>query len=121
MALADNPSWIALTRGTVEARSRSYGAPRSTTPVTPEHAAQLLTAEVQRSIMQGATVEYTTDTTAVLQYRSSTNHLVHAVLTLLTFGFWLIVWLVALVIAKPSRVMLTVDECGNISREHIRR
>lgn len=121
MTHTENPSWVALTRGTIEARSRTYDAPPSTTPLTHEQATQRLAFEVNRSLASGATVEYATDTTAVLLHGRRPNHLLHALLTLITFGIWLIVWLALALIAKPARVLLTVDHCGNLTREHIRQ
>ena len=45
MTLSDNPTWIALTQGTIEARSRSQAPPLRTGLVTGDVAAALLTAE----------------------------------------------------------------------------
>jgi len=45
MTLSDNPTWIALTQGTIEARSRSQAPPLRTGLVTRDVAAALLTAE----------------------------------------------------------------------------
>ena len=60
--------------------------------VTRDVAAALLTAELQRSVAAGARVEYAIDTTAALTYGRRPNHVLHLLLTLLTFGLWIIVW-----------------------------
>lgn len=111
-----NPMWIALTCGTVEARSRSYG-PGRTERVTREEAAWLLGEEVRRAVADGARVDHTTDGFAILSYGKPPNHVLHLLLTLVTFGLWLVVWIIAGVVAsKPARMMVTVDEFGNITR-----
>jgi len=124
MTLADSPAWIALTRGTIEARSRSYTPVVRTEPITREVAVALLTTEVQRVIAAGGRVEYATDTTAVLTFagRTRPNHVLHLLLSVFTFGAWLLVWVVltfAMAIDRPSRVMLTVDPYGNITRTSV--
>ena len=120
MTLSENPTWVALTRGTIEARSRLNTPPLRTEPVTREHAGALLTAAVQRDIAAGAQVEHVGDATVVLTYGRRPNHVLHLLLTLLTFGLWAVVWAVlafgGLSSARPSRVMLTVDPYGNITR-----
>jgi hypothetical protein len=120
MTLKDSPAWIALTQGTIEARSRLNTPPLRTEPVTREHAAALLTAAVQRDIAAGAQVEHVGDATVVLTYGRRPNHVLHLLLTLLTFGLWAVVWAVlafgGLSSARPSRVMLTVDPHGNITK-----
>jgi len=67
MTLKDSPAWIALTQGTIEARSRSC-TPVRTEPVTREVASALLTVAVQREIAAGGRVEHASDTTAVLAH-----------------------------------------------------
>jgi len=120
MTLSENPTWVALTRGTIEARSRLNTPPLRTAPVTREHAGALLTAAVQRDIAAGARVEHAGDATVVLTYGRRPNHVLHLLLTVLTFGLWAVVWAVlafgGLSSARPSRVMLTVDPHGNITR-----
>ncbi len=115
MTLADSPAWIALTQGTIEARSRSC-TPVRTEPVTREVASALLTVAVQREIAAGGRVEHASDTTAVLAHGARLNHVLHLLLSVFTFGLWLVVWVVLAATGAPSRVMLTVDPCGNVTR-----
>ena len=115
MTLKDSPAWIALTQGTIEARSRSC-TPVRTQPVTREFAVALLTTEVQREIAAGGRVEHASDTTAVLAHGARLNHVLHLLLSVFTFGLWLVVWVVLAATGAPSRVMLTVDPCGNVTR-----
>ena len=115
MTLKDSPAWIALTQGTIEARSRSC-TPVRTEPVTREVASALLTVAVQREIAAGGRVEHASDTTAVLAHGARLNHVLHLLLSVFTFGLWLVVWVVLAATGAPSRVMLTVDPCGNVTR-----
>jgi hypothetical protein len=44
-----------------------------------------------------------------------TNHVLHGVLSLLTFGLWLVIWaLVALTEAKPQLIGIGVDQYGQL-------
>ncbi len=80
MTLKDSPAWIALTQGTIEARSRSC-TPVRTEPVTREVASALLTVAVQREIAAGGRVEHASDTTAVLAHGARLNHVLHLLLS----------------------------------------
>jgi hypothetical protein len=53
-----------------------------------------LQAAVATELGQGARLESQTDYTAVLLYGGKVNHVLHAILSLLTAGIWLFVWLV---------------------------
>jgi len=116
MTLSENPAWIALTRGTIEARARATAPALRTEPVTREVASALLTVAVQREIAAGGRVEHASDTTAVLAHGARLNHVLHLLLSVFTFGLWLVVWVVLAATGAPSRVMLTVDPCGNVTR-----
>lgn len=43
------------------------------------------------------------------------NHVLHAVLSIFTFGAWLIVWALLALLGSPSRELVTVDEYGNVT------
>lgn len=126
MDLTQHPSLMALRYGTLEARSRAR-LPRSAVPVTAERRAEVLADEIRRALSSGATVERETEVSAVLCYRTSRpNHLLHGLLTLLTLvlfwvPIWALVWLVATLLDSRSRVMVSVDDCGNVVRERLRR
>lgn len=59
-------------------------------------------------------IESVTDYTAVVLYGQRVNHILHLLLTVLTCGVWLIIWLVTAKDGGEQRHVLTVDQCGNI-------
>ncbi|WAB09844.1 membrane protein [Streptomyces phage TagePhighter] len=74
---------------------------------------------VQKEVVAGFHVESQTDTNAVLVKGKPTNHVLHLILTLVTFGLWSIVWIIMAVANKETRVMLQVDEYGQILRQQV--
>ncbi|MDL5160600.1 hypothetical protein [Actinomycetospora termitidis] len=87
--------------------------------IDPELRRAKLALAVQQEIVAGGRVESQTEFSAVVRFEASVNHVLHLLLTLITFGFWIIVW-IALSISAASRrktVMLTVDEYGQGVRQ----
>ena len=81
----------------------------------------ILEQEIVQALAKGARLESRTTTAAVVVYNNNpTKYVMHAILTLLTFGLWLMLLLMVMLLARASRVMITVDECGNIARQAIR-
>ena len=64
---------------------------------------------------RGASEVMRTDFEVVLSYGGKANHVLHFILSLLTFGIWLIVWLFIALGNKPKRYTYTVDKFGAIS------
>lgn len=73
-----------------------------------------LAMAVAQAVNYGARVESQTDTTAVLVRGGRMNHVLHLILTLVTFGLWAIVWLIVALASGEKRQMIRVDEYGNI-------
>ena len=71
---------------------------------------------VAAEIASGARLESQMGTMAVVVRGKPVNHILHLILSLLTAGIWLIVWLVLVLTNKRERVILTVDEAGTVSR-----
>lgn len=80
------------------------------------HRRSALERAVATELAQGARLESQTGYKAVLLYGGKVNHVLHAILSLLTAGIWLIVWLVLVLSNKPRRVVLSIDESGGIQR-----
>jgi hypothetical protein len=102
-------------------------------PVSPEPAGNAPSpatqaAALQQAIMactaQGWRLQSTGVGTAVMvnaQQGPTTNHVLHAILSLLTCGLWLIVWLCIVLFSQtnPQRSLLVlVDEAGNVTYQH---
>lgn len=75
-----------------------------------------LASAINQEQQAGGVLESQTATTAVIRYGKKTNHVLHAILSLLTAGLWLIVWLVLVVTRKQRRVFLLVNSDGSVSR-----
>lgn len=63
---------------------------------------------------RGASVVFSGPSGVVLSYRRRVSHLVHALLTVLTAGVWLLFWVIAAVTAGEDRVRFEIDRWGNV-------
>ena len=76
---------------------------------------ELLARSVQSHVAQGYRVESAAgDYGAVLVKGHKPNHLMHLIITLLTAGVWLVGWLIRIAMGGEKRLMLAVDEYGNV-------
>ncbi|TLF74034.1 DUF4234 domain-containing protein [Nocardia cyriacigeorgica] len=80
--------------------------------VSLEHRQQVLMMAVSAQTAQGSQVLSMTQTSAVMLKIDQTNHILHVLLTIVTFGLWLIVWLIQMNTAKIRRYQIYVDEFG---------
>ncbi len=64
----------------------------------------------------GWRVESQTDVNAILAKGKRTSHGLHLVLSILTAGIWLLVWPVVWYLNREKRLVLNVDQYGNITR-----
>lgn len=62
----------------------------------------------------GWRVESQTDFQAVLVKGRRPNHLLHLVLSVLTLGLWLIVWAALAILGGEKRMVLSVDQAGEL-------
>ncbi len=74
----------------------------------------LLEAAIRDRVGRGATVELQQEFAAVLRYPRRVNHVAHAILSLLSCGLWLFVWLLIAISSKDIRTTLSVDEYGRV-------
>ena len=47
------------------------------------------------------------------------NHLLHVILSVITAGLWIIVWILIAVGGGEKRQILTVDEFGNVNKQSV--
>ena len=75
---------------------------------------------VLQEVQQGARVLHRGPGYVVITTGKPVNHILHALLSLLTCGLWLVVWLAVLVFGqKERRFILRVDpETGQIRKDH---
>ena len=74
----------------------------------------ILAQQIQMAVARGGRIQSQTDTMAVVIYGKPVNHVLHLILTLLTAGFWIIVWIIVAASGGEKRQMITVDEFGNV-------
>ena len=91
------------------AYARTMGVPL---PSKPEHgsvavAGEPLTEQIRRLVINGWRVESQTDQTAVMIKGRGPEHILHFVLTMLTFGFWAVVWIFLAIFRREDRMVLT--------------
>jgi hypothetical protein len=84
-------------------------------PVTEERRHRALALAVEDQVAaQGAFVILEGPSGVVLAYRRPVAHLFHAVMTLLTGGLWIVVWLALALGRREDRVRLEADQWGNV-------
>lgn len=78
--------------------------------------AAALNREVAQQVRGGWRVQSQTPTTAQLVKGHRTNHILHLILSIITLGIWLIVWLLMVVFGGESHRYLEVDEIGQVHK-----
>lgn len=80
-----------------------------------------LAMAIQREVAAGQRVESQTDLNAILVSGKPINHILHLILTLVTCGVWAIVWIVLAFVGGERRIVLNVDDYGNVLRQEMPR
>lgn len=80
-----------------------------------------LATAVQQEVSRGGRVESQADFSALIRYGKPVNHVLHLILTLLTFGFWVIVWIIAAIVSANNNkaISLLVDDFGQVLRQEL--
>ena len=78
-----------------------------------------LALEISRLAAQGYRVESQSDIQATLVRGRRVNHILHLLLTLVTLGIWLLVWISLAIFGGEKRIILVVDEFGNTRQEQV--
>lgn len=73
---------------------------------------QAVAAEIQA----GAELESQTPVMAVLRTGKKVNHVLHIILSVLTAGLWLIVWAILVATNKRQRIVLSLNDAGEVVR-----
>lgn len=87
--------------------------PEDVTRKTSDDRKEALGRAVHTQVAQGARVESQGDYQAILVKGHRPNHILHLVLTLVTFGLWGFVWIGVAALGGESRMSVGVDEWGN--------
>ena len=88
--------------------------------VEPARRAKALALAVEDQVVtRAATVVHVGPTGTVLGYRRGPSHAGHALMTLVTGGLWIPIWLVAASRPREDRVLLEADRWGNVRGTHV--
>ena len=101
-----------LEAGRIE-RQQSYGT-GDQTKKSPEQRKELLEAFTIKQVSQGWRLNAQTENTVVLEYGKKPNHILHFLLCVPTFGFWLIVWIILAASMNIKRRTWFINEYGVI-------
>ncbi len=69
-----------------------------------------LDSRIARELAGGGNLESQSGYTAVLIKGKKVNHILHLILSVLTAGFWLIVWAILVITNKRQRIVLHVND-----------
>jgi hypothetical protein len=86
---------------------------------TPDERKRLLSSAIQTEVVQGARVQSQTDDQAVLVKGQPLNNTLHLLLTIFTCGAWGIIWLILYFTGGEKRVLISVDDYGNVLRQQL--
>jgi hypothetical protein len=84
-----------------------------------EERKELLSRTVASQVAGGARVESQSDFQAVIVKGKPVNHVLHLILSLVTFLLWSTVWIALAIFGGEKRSMVTVDEYGNASVQKV--
>jgi hypothetical protein len=94
-------------------------APEETTRKSPDERKEALARAIHTQVTQGARVESQSDYQAVLVRGHRPNHILHLVLSIVTLGLWLFVWLGVIAFGGEKRMFTTIDEWGNTNIQNL--
>ena len=77
----------------------------------------MLAQAMQAEVVTGGRVESQQDFQAVLIHGKPVNHILHLIVSLFTCGLWVFGWLALVIVGGEKRVMIVIDEYGNILRQ----
>jgi hypothetical protein len=100
-----------------KARNLYYGKPNKPAELrerTDAERIQILKSFVMRQVSNGARVELQDDFSAVLVWGKRPNHILHLLLSIITVGIWIIVWIL-LSFSGERRRIYSIDNYGVIS------
>ena len=80
---------------------------------SPEDRKEALANAVATAVAQGKRIESQSDYQAIVVKGKRVNHILHLLLTLITVGFWVLVWIPLVIWGGEKREIIRVDEYGN--------
>ena len=86
---------------------------------TVEERKEALRRAIQTEVVNGGRVESQSDFQAVIVTGKPVNNTLHLILTIVTCVIWGLVWLVLALTGGEKRVLISVDEAGDILRQKV--
>ncbi len=87
----------------------------SSTTSRPAFAGDPMQAAIARWVDCGYAVESQTPTMSVVTKGKKPNHVLHLLLSVVTLGLWLPVWLCLAIFKRPRRMMLRLMDDGTVT------
>jgi hypothetical protein len=87
----------------------------STTERSDAERKMILEQKIILYVSRGWNLDTQTEFAAVLRHGKRLNHILHLLLSLVTFGFWILVWIFLGLVNRVSTLTITVDKFGNTS------
>jgi len=84
---------------------------------SPEERKKILKDYVVKQVANGFRVEIQEDYSAVLVFGKNPNHILHLLLSIVTFGIWIFVWIMMIFFSKEKKYLFRIDDYGVISRD----
>ena len=85
----------------------------ATEKLSPDERKASLARLISNKVHEGWRVESQSDYQAIMVRGHRPNHILHLILSIITLGIWLIVWLLVAAWGGEKRRTLMVDEFGN--------
>jgi len=87
--------------------------------VSLERRRELLSRQVQTEVAQGGRIESRGDYDATVVSGHRVNHVLHLILSIVTLGFWVIVWIIISLTGGEKRTLISVDEFGAVNVQRV--
>jgi hypothetical protein len=88
---------------------------RATQKLSDAERDKLLDRVLVKKAQGGGTVQMRGGNQVVLEYKAKPNHLLHLILSILTLGLWLVVWLIVAITSRDKHETIAVDEYGVVT------
>lgn len=82
---------------------------------------EILSRTILEMVADGFTVISREDTAVVFSEGKKANHILHLLLSIVTFGLWLPVWIIVGVNGRERRRLVSVDENGELQVTYLKR
>jgi len=89
----------------------------STTERSDAERKSILEKQIIFYVSTGWRLETQTEFAAVMSSGKGLNHILHLLLSIVTIGFWLIIWLFLLMVNRITKLTISIDKFGNTSIE----